>query len=359
MGQPVAEGESMVLHAPLNAVVVSADESAVKLRVAMEESAPAACPVRVESREALPGFARDMGLAGMGGSMFPYAIKFRACMEIHTLVVNAVECEPGIEIDECLLLHEAEAVYAGLDRLRELLDVRHLVLAVKKSSHAYRSDRLPGDRMRILAMPGTYPAGAEKLIVCRLAGKMPPAGVLPMQWGYLVMSVASLWALGRRLTTGRPCIDRPLTLVSPDGLARNLVVPVGTPVRHILETCGVAYDDARHMLVAGGLMMGKRVTPEFGIQKGTNALFVQPVTPRLCNAEEPCILCGSCFDACPLHLHPISMADRIRERRYSRSLETHLDECFLCGACSAVCPADIPLVQYFHEGKQWLKEKQP
>jgi electron transport complex protein RnfC len=51
------------------------------------------------------------------------------------------------------------------------------------------------------------------------------------------------------------------------------------------------------------------------------------------------------------------MADRIKQRKHSKALAAQLNECFLCGACSAVCPADIPLVEYFQQGKQWLRER--
>ena len=103
--------------------------------------------------------------------------------------------------------------------------------------------------------------------------------------------------------------------------------------------------------------MGRSAGLDFRIGKGTNALMVLPIEQRLVRAESPCILCGSCFDACPLGLHPVGMVNRIRERRRSRALEHQLNECFLCGACSAVCPADIPLVQVLREGKSWMREK--
>jgi len=71
----------------------------------------------------------------------------------------------------------------------------------------------------------------------------------------------------------------------------------------------------------------------------------------LTKPEDPCILCGACFDACPLGLHPSGMAERIKARQSSAALSAQLRECFLCGACSAVCPSNIPLAQYFRAAK--------
>ncbi len=358
-GQAVACCDVLTLHAPAAGVVQGATPHGIAIRCSDTTEPPVFPSVTIPSARELPAFAADMGLAGMGGSMFPASIKLQAGRRIHTLVVDAVECEPGIEIDEALLVHDGATVGAGMRVLTQALGIRKSVLAVKRASVSHLGHCLDGCGMDVetLAMSNFYPAGAEKLIVGRLLGGTPPAGTLPVHLGVLVFSVASLWAIGRRIREGRPCIDRPLTLVGPDGKARNLVVPVGAPVRHVLDECSVDYDDARHVLVAGGLMMGHGIAPDDSIVKGTNAIFVLPARRRLSKPEEPCILCGSCFDACPLKLHPIGMAERIRARRFSGALEAHVNECFLCGNCSAVCPSEIPLVQVFHEGKQWLRQQ--
>ncbi len=358
---PLAQGEHLVAHAPIAGRVDRVDADGIVLR---REDADAVAgvdlhPGKIESAAAMPGFVRNMGLAGMGGSMFPASIKLAAAARqtVHTLVVNAVECEPGIRIDESLLLHDIDTVRAGLDALVAALGCRRTVLAVKRSATHRLSTALENmAESELLRMPDHYPAGAEKLIVARLEGRMPAIGQLPIALGYVVFSVASLWALGRRLRTGEPSVMRPLTLATPKA-SYNLLVPVGTPVGHVLECLGIRRDPETEFLVAGGLMMGRRIDESAPVLKGTNAIFVRPASSRLLRAESPCILCGSCFDICPLKLHPIGMAERIRAGRRSRSLDAQLEECFLCGACSAVCPADIPLVQIFHRGKAWLHKK--
>lgn len=354
-GAPVAAGEHMVAHAPISGRVERADANGIVLRrdeIGGKDAFPA-CPTPTAAM--LPAFAREMGWAGMGGSLFPASIKLRAAKRIHTLVINAVECEPGIQIDEALLLHDRETVRAGCDMIVDTLGIGKTVLAVKRSSAAGVAAFATVGNLEVLRMPHRYPAGAEKLIVARLEGQMPPAGRLPMERGYLVFSVASLWALGRRVRTGEPSIVRPLTVRTPQG-ARNLFVPVGTAVGHVLKAAGVKVNPEHDVIVAGGLMMGKRVDETSPVLKGTNAIFAFPAGARLSHPEQPCILCGSCFDVCPLKLHPIGMANRIRQERRSGALTAQLEECFLCGACSAVCPSDIPLVQVFHRGKAWLRK---
>jgi hypothetical protein len=54
-----------------------------------------------------PAFLETIGLVGMGGGMFPAGRKVRSSHGIHTLVINGVECEPGITIDQAVLLYHA------------------------------------------------------------------------------------------------------------------------------------------------------------------------------------------------------------------------------------------------------------
>lgn len=358
-GQVLASCPEISVHSPVAAKVLESDRGRMVLSCVGEPGAnfpqSAAIPLPKSARE-LAEFAAGMGLAGMGGSMFPASIKFRASEGAGTVVMNAVECEPGIEIDIALLFHDTRTVLAGLDALCAALGAKRRVVAIRKSSLGVIGEAVKSAGMEVMAVPDRYPAGAEKLIVGWLEGRVPPAGVLPFHLGYLVTSVASVWAVGRRVSRGVPSTERPLTLIAPGREAKNVIVPVGAPAGHVLDDSGVRYDSSIHVLVAGGRMMGRAIGPDDPVTKGTNALFVVEAGGRLANEALPCVLCGSCFDACPLKLHPIGMADRIRAGRKSRALSAQLDECFLCGACSAVCPADIPLVQFFAEGKRWLKE---
>ncbi len=362
-GEPLASGDSLTMHAPFAGRVEECSAERICLCVQPEESPAVFHPDPPADAARLPGFAAEMGLVGLGGSMFPSSVKLKASNDIHTLVINAVECEPGIEIDEALLLFETDRVVEGTRFIQRVLDVDRVVLATKKAALNRRQKKEPSLKKiaekagwDVEIMSDCYPAGAEKLIVAQLEGKMPATGKLPFHYGYLVMSCASLWSLGRSVKEGRPCIDRPLSLITPDHTVRNIVAPVGLPLRDLLRATDVSFDPATHILLTGGKMMGREAAPDTGIVKGTNAVFVLPVEERLTKPEYPCTRCGACYDICPLGLHPIEMARRIQAGDYTGDLKAQLNECFLCGACSAVCPSDIPLVQYFHKGKQWLKE---
>jgi electron transport complex protein RnfC len=312
---------------------------------------PAAEPLR-QKNQSYADFLDAIGLVGMGGSMFPAARKLAACRGVHTVVINAVECEPGITIDRALLLHHAEFVKAGAEASLAACGARRIVIAIARNRRLARAlkARYP---YAIVSMPTGYPGGAERLIVKKLSGQTLPPEIFPGQIGYLVQNVASLRAIGRALIDNIPVVERPLTVAAPHRqIHHDVIVPVGMRLGDVVEACGVTRDEDNELLVAGGLMMGKAQPPSAHVLKGTTSIMLMPRS-ALVVRETHCINCGACNAACPLSLHPIGMVNPVRKeaRPLPASVATQLNTCFLCGACAAVCPARIPLVKHIREGK--------
>ncbi len=319
--------------------------------IATTPDAPASPPRSIDCDGSYAEILKRIGLVGMGGSMFPAARKVAASATYHTLVINGVECEPGITIDQSLLLHASDTIRAGVDLAIKKTGATRVVLAVGRQ-RAFSKQLKRLYPYEILSMPRSYPAGAERLIMRRLLKRMPAAEELPMQHGYLVQNVASLWGVGNAVTTGDPILERPLALAAPEaGIYHNWLVPLGTPVQHLLDTAHIPYDPAQHLLIGGGLMMGRAITPETNINKGTTSVLV--IARRgLESPPRDCIRCGACNAACPLGLHPIGILDRVATKQApSSALRAQLDTCFLCGACEAVCPSNIPLITQLKEAK--------
>jgi electron transport complex protein RnfC len=306
--------------------------------------------------ESYPSFLDEIGLVGMGGSQFPAARKLEASKNVDTVVINAVECEPGITIDKSILLHHADLVRAGAEASASACAAKRIVIAFARNRELARKLKAiyPYDH---LIMPHGYPGGAERLIVKKLTGRMLPAGKFPGQVGVLVQNVASLRAIGRALIDGVTVIERPLTVAAPKrGIHHDLIVPVGISVGDVVKLCNIGWDEKDEILIAGGLMMGKAVLAEELITKGTTSIMIMPKS-ALERTETICINCGACSVVCPLGLHPIGMVDPIRNcfQPLPNSVVTQVKECFLCGACATVCPAHIPLVKYIKEGKACVK----
>ncbi len=305
--------------------------------------------------ESFPDFLNEIGLVGMGGSGFPASEKLRAGIGAHTLVINGVECEPGITIDQTVLLHHALWVQAGANASAKAIGAKRVILAVKD----HPAQMVPLQKLYpdydIVPFPDRYPTGAEKLILKKLTGNMPAPGIRPYQLGYIVQNVVSLRAIGRAMIDGFPVVERPLTLAAPASrFYKNTIVPIGLSVREILAAFDLLYDPARQLIVGGGLMMGCEMALDDLIEKTTTSLLLLDRAP-LKKKERNCIRCGACNTACPLDLHPYSLVERIQKgKTHSTAFQAQMTECFLCGVCSAVCPSDIPLVQTLTEGKKCL-----
>jgi electron transport complex protein RnfC len=130
-------------------------------------------------------------------------------------------------------------------------------------------------------------------------------------------------------------------------------VPVGTPIRFLLEyACATANV---HEVILGGPMMGMSVAAlDVPVTKAMSGMVVfEQQDPDLERGPAmPCIRCGYCVDACPMHLNPSMLGMLAASGDYpTMASDYHLNDCFECGSCSYVCPSNIPLVQYFRVAK--------
>ncbi len=345
-GQVLARSAAFTVRSALAGTVATLTPSAVQVTPASTAVWPPSAQTPTPEATAFadfPAFLAEIGLRGMGGALFPAALKVRASRGVRTVVINAAECEPGLSIDRTLLLHERDLVLGGARAVARAVGAERVVLALRRDADLETQVRALYD-VELLRLGNRYPAGAERLILRALTGSLPPAGVLPFQVGVVLHNVASLWAIGRALRDGVPAIERPLTLrVGAGGVHRDLIVPVGLRIGTLLQQEGVALSPTEGV-VCGGLMMGTAATVETPITLGTTAVLVVP-RQQLRPPARSCIRCGACCDACPLGLHPVALVRELSNPRPSAAARAQLAECFLCGCCSAVCPAYLPLAE--------------
>jgi electron transport complex protein RnfC len=201
-----------------------------------------------------------------------------------------------------------------------------------------------------------YPQGAEKQLVESLTGRRVPARALPLAVGVVVQNVATAVAVYEALRWRKPLLDRVVTVTGPGILEpRNLRVPIGTLLSHVVTACGGLRDHTTR-IVAGGPMMGRTLPRlDLPVVKGLNGLVFLTGRGPLEAGFGPCISCGRCLEACPLGLEPDQVSIRLE---VGRTLETEsygpLD-CYECGSCSYVCPSGRPLMQFMQVAKSALR----
>lgn len=294
------------------------------------------------------------GIVGLGGAIFPAAVKLKQGVkhEIKTLLVNGSECEPYLTTDDRLMRERAEAIIDGARLIQHILRAYRIVIAIENNKPeaiaAMRAAAEPYGAVEIEVVPALYPMGSAKQLIQEITGREVPADARSTSVGVLVHNVGTVYAIQQALRYGRPLISRVVTVAGACVTRpRNVEVLVGTPVQDVLDACGGLQGDPAQILL-GGPMMGM-VLPgtEVPIIKGATGVLAlaRHEIPR--QEAAPCIRCARCVDACPMGLLPLDMATHSRADDFDGADKVGLRDCILCGCCAYVCPSHIPLVQYF------------
>lgn len=298
------------------------------------------------------------GIVGMGGAIFPAAVKLKQGTrhEIKTIIVNGSECEPYLTCDDRLMRERARDIVEGAKLIHHILRAYQVVIAIEDNKpEALSAMRAASERhgmIEVQAVPTRYPMGSAKQLIQQVTGREVPAGARSTSVGVLVHNVGTVYAIQQALVYGRPLISRVVTVAGGCvAEPKNVEARIGTPVQDLLEYCG-GLTESPSKLVMGGPMMGEPlVSTEVPLIKGATGVLAlsKDEVPR--EEASPCIRCGRCVDACPMGLLPLDMAAHSRVDDFDGADDAGLKDCILCGSCAFVCPSHIPLVHYFQYAK--------
>ncbi|MCO6489103.1 MAG: electron transport complex subunit RsxC [Phaeodactylibacter sp.] len=324
-------------------------------------------PVDVDTatpEEILKGI-QDAGIVGLGGAAFPTHVKLKVPegKNCEVLMINGIECEPYLTTDHRVMLEQAEDIFTGIRYLLRSTGAGRAIIGIeanKQDAADHLEKMIPeGMPVSVKVVPVKYPQGSEKMLITSVLGREVPSGGLPIEVGVVVVNVATTAEIGRLLPHGRGIQERVVTITGPAVRKKgNYLIPVGTPLRYVLEQVGV--DENISEVYMGGPMMGVAVSNlDISITKGTSGIvaFTEKDIKRA-DKVYPCIKCGACVDACPLSLNPSRLGILAKFEAYDQMAEEfHLMDCFECGSCSYVCPSHIPLVQYFRLSKSIVRKR--
>lgn len=336
------------------AVVIKTDEEQV-----MD---PAVQKPVISGKEDFLNAVKESGLIGLGGAGFPAFIKlnYKDIDKVHSLVINAAECEPYITSDYRACLEDTDDIVRGIRAVQKYLGIEKVYIGIEdnkpKAQQILNAAFDPSENVTVVRLKSLYPQGAEKSIIYAATGIVVEKGKLPADCGVIVMNVSSVGFLGRYLEDGIPLISRRIT-VDGDFVKKpaNLRVPVGTPIRNVLDYCGISEEDYGKVLM-GGPMMGIAVTDiDTPIIKNNNAITVLSKKAAKLPDTTACIRCGKCVDICPVNLMPARLEKAYDKRELDTLRELHVDLCINCGCCSYVCPARRHLAQKNQLSKVLLK----
>lgn len=373
-GQMLAEAEgnvSAAVHAPTSGTVTAISE----LVIPHPSGLPDMCititpdgkdewttlqPVdwRNTDKKALVASLRASGIVGLGGATFPTHIKVRADgkSDIHTLIINAAECEPYITCDDMLMRERAADILKGVEIVKYLLGAERSIIGIEDNkpqaitAMQAASTALPETTVKVV--PTLYPSGDARRLIHLVSGIEIPHDRRSTDVGVQVFNVATVLAIYRYFTFGEPSIDRIVTITGSVHAPRNFEVLFGTPLPALIAAAGGAKTGTSQFIMGGPMMGFDLPTVEVPVTKATNCIIA--ATPDLFAPPPPampCIRCARCADACPVNLQPQELYWFSKSDNFEKARDYSLFDCIECGCCSYVCPSNIPLVQYYRYAK--------
>ena len=355
---------SAPVHSSVSGTVQSVGSHIVIESDGLMEKDPELKPFPVKTPADLAEAADMCSLVGLGGAGFPAKVKLAIKPEtkIDTLIINAAECEPYITSDYRECIESYDDVIEGVYLIKDILGIEKVIIcvesnkkkAIEKLYEIATDKRDSDDTVKLMRLPTQYPQGAEKVIIYSATGRKVPLGKLPSDVGCIVMNVTSVATLYRFIKTGMPLVSKRVTV---DGTAvtepKNVIVPIGTPIKELLEFVGTVDEEADEIIM-GGPMMGIDVCEETAVvEKRNNAITVMKThdVPKV----TACIRCGRCASSCPMKLYPASVDGAITFAP-EKLKNLNVNYCMECGSCSFVCPANRPLTQTMRLAKSMLRK---
>lgn len=364
VGQVIGETSGYVsspVHASVSGKVTKVDElinfNGSKMTAIVIESDGEMTPYtgitkpEVTNYEQFVAAVRNSGIVGLGGAGFPTEVKLsvKDTSRIEEIILNGAECEPFITSDTRTMLDRSEDIFEGIQLLKTYLKVPKVIIgiednkpeAIKAMQEIAKKDPI----IEVCPLKAVYPQGGEKVLIYNTTKKVVPQGKLPIDVGCVVLNVTTCAFLAQYMRTGMPLVEKCITV---DGSAvaepKNVIVPIGTPMRDVFDFCGGFKSEPKRVLY-GGPMMGVAV-PDLDrpVLKTTNALIAFNEKDANRPQETNCIRCGNCVNHCPMRLDVVAIGKAYEAKDYEALKTLKVDLCMECGCCSYICPAKRNIV---------------
>ena len=375
-GQMLAEAEGTVsaaIHAPTSGIVSAIDEQIIPHPSGLPDLCISLIPDGKETwgelrptdwrntdKKELVNKLRASGIVGLGGATFPTHIKLRSngTSNVHTLIINAAECEPYITCDDMLMRERADDIINGIAIVQYILGAQKSIIGIEDNKEeaitAMTNACISAEQeaITVKVVPTLYPSGDARRLIHLLLGTEIPSDKRSTDVGIQVFNVATVLAIYRYFEFGEPSISRIVTMTGNVVKPQNFEVLFGTPLMSLVKATGAVKEDTTHFIMGGPMMGFDLPNTQVPITKAANCIIA--AAPNLFAAPPPampCIRCARCAEACPVNLQPQELYWFSQSNNFESARDYNLFDCIECGCCTYVCPSNIPLVQYYRYAK--------
>ena len=386
VGQLIGEAVGFVsspVHASVSGTVKSIDtldgikgEKSVSITIASDGNQTpweGITPPQVTNLAEFLEAVRNSGVVGLGGAGYPTAPKFtlKETQILDYILINGAECEPFITSDTRTMVDGTESVWDGVILMQKYLKPKNIIICIEdnkpepiKLLKALSSkSSFEGTDVYVQVLPSLYPQGERKVLVYNVTGRIVPEGGRLPDVGCIVVNCTTVATFAKYIKTGVPLVTKCVT-VDGSGVKqhKNVIVPIGTLVRDLLNYCGGLKDDVGKITL-GGPMMGAAIPNldlPIPIVKITSAVLAFSKKDAFVPEPTPCIKCGRCLYQCPMSLMPPYIEEAFELKDFDKLKKFKVNMCAECACCAYTCPAKRPLVQVmtFAKDKLWHYEQE-
>ena len=259
------------LHSPVNGTIkdilnwvhpVSGDDTAVWIESDGSNNAPEFKKHDWKGlpKEELLSLIQEAGIVGMGGAGFPaHQNSIKPDIKLDTLILNGAECEPYLTSDHRMMLEYGNEIIEGAKITLTILGIKKAVIAIEdnKQDAIDSLNKLIENSdnefdIEVLPMQVKYPQGSADQIMETVTGRIRPSGKRSSSIGIIVQNVGTIKTIYDAVVLHKPYYEKVIT-VSGLGIKRraNLLVPIGTKLKDIVDYLGGTTEDLRKLLSAG------------------------------------------------------------------------------------------------------------
>ncbi|MCQ5202837.1 proline reductase-associated electron transfer protein PrdC [Mordavella massiliensis] len=264
---------------------------------------------------------KEAGIVGMGGAGFPTGVKLNINLaetpmaeldpeinpelpadfklEHSYILVNAAECEPGLEHNIQQLEQQTDKVIRGVKYCMEITHADKAIFAIKKKHHnaikildaALKSEA----DISIHMLADIYPMGEERAVVRECLGVNLTTTQLPSAARSVVVNLETAAKVAEAIDERKPCISKNMTvrgkLNGGNGAHVFMDVPIGVSVGEMIEKAG-GIDGVYGEIIMGGAFTGKSTDLDAPTTKTTGGILVTGEFPDLHGANVGILVCA-------------------------------------------------------------------
>ena len=304
---------------------------------------------------------KDSGAVGFGAEGYPTAHKFKLadCSRLDYILVNGLQGEPYITSDSITMVDDTEFLWKGVLLMKKHMKPKNIVICIEnnKPESVKKMQELSAtvSGVEVRALPSMYPHTMGKLLAYKITGRIVPEGGSLADIGCIVAGCTTVADFGRYIMTGQPLISKCITV---DGSAvqnpKNVIAPIGTPLRLLFDYCGGLKDDVKKIILGGPITGTAIPSLDMPVLKNTNALLAFSEKDAYPPEPSTCIKCGRCIAQCPMGLMPPNIETAFELKKPWDLKRFRVNMCVECDCCGYVCPAKRPLAQVISLSKKIL-----